>query len=222
MIRKRSLVGRARFAARLLVCSAAIFVAACVSESDAATRNAASVARVLKLAPLDSFRVVFETSKGRFVVAVYRAWAPLGADRIRQLVETKFYDENRFFRAVPGFVVQFGLNGDPKVNELWDTLKIADDSVRESNLRGTVSFATEGPNTRSHQIFINLVDNARLDRLGFAPFGRVVEGMDVVDSLYTGYGESPDQYYIQTIGDSYLTRMFPKLDYVKTARIEPY
>jgi peptidyl-prolyl cis-trans isomerase A (cyclophilin A) len=104
-------------------------------------------------------------------------------------------------------------------NEPWDSLRITDDSVRQSNLRGTLTFATEGPNTRSHQVFINLGDNARLDAMGFAPIGRVVQGMEVVDSLYSGYGESPDQQYIQTLGNSYLDRMFPKLDRVKTARI---
>lgn len=215
---KRSRARAASFATlRLVFCVAAIAVTACATKSD----NSAAAA-IVNSPSLDSFRVVFETSKGRFVVAVHRDWASRGADRIRQLVDSKFFDENRFFRAVPGFVVQFGVNGNPRVNEVWDTLKIVDDSVRKSNLRGSVSFASQGPDTRSHQIFINLADNARLDPLGFAPFGRVVEGMDVVDSLYTGYGEQPDQLYIQTVGNSYLTRMFPKLDYVKTARVERY
>lgn len=204
-------------AARLALCTSAVVIAACAATAGSARQD--SAAATVPAAPLDSFRVSFETSRGTFVVAVNREWAPLGADRIRELVDAKFFDENRFFRAVPGFVVQFGLNGNPKVNEGWDTLRIADDAVRKSNLRGTLSFASQGPDTRSHQIFINLVDNARLDPLGFAPFGRVVEGMDVVDSLYTGYGENPDQGYIQTLGNSYLTRMFPKLDYVKTARV---
>ena len=167
----------------------------------------------------DSFNVAFETSRGRFVVQIIRAWAPRGADRFRDLVADGFYDDQRFFRVVPDFVVQWGLAGDPKKNAPWDDKRLVDDSVKQSNVRGTITFATEGPNTRTHQVFINLHDNARLDRLGFAPFGKVVEGMTVVDSLYSGYGEDPDQQFIQTMGNSYLARLFPKLDYIKTARI---
>lgn len=169
----------------------------------------------------DSFRVAFETSRGRFVVAVHRDWAPEGAGRFYELATTGFFDDVRFFRVVPGFVAQFGLNDKPKRNEEWLEKRIPDDPVKQSNLRGTISFASEGPNTRAHQVFINLVDNARLDGLGFAPFGRVVEGMDVVDSLYSGYGEAPDQLLIQVQGNKYLNRMFPKLDYVKTAKVVP-
>lgn len=167
----------------------------------------------------DSFKVAFETSKGRFVVQVIRDWAPIGAARFRELVADNFFDDERFFRVVPDFVVQWGLSGDPKNNEPWDDKRLPDDSVKQSNLRGTITFATEGPKTRTHQFFINLKDNARLDRMGFAPFGKVVEGMDVVDSLYSGYGEDPDQQFIQTMGNSYLARLFPKLDYIKTATI---
>lgn len=166
----------------------------------------------------DSFRVAFETSRGSFVVQVNRAWAPLGADRFYDLVQQHFFDDTRFFRVVPGFVVQFGLSGDPKKNEPWDK-RIADDSVRQTNARGTIVFATQGPNTRTHQLFINLGDNARLDEMGFAPIGRVVDGMSVVDSLYSDYGESPDQQFIQTLGNSYLDRTFPKLDRIKTAKV---
>jgi peptidyl-prolyl cis-trans isomerase A (cyclophilin A) len=169
----------------------------------------------------DSFRVEFVTSRGNFSVDVFRAWAPLGADRFYDLVETQFFDGARFFRVVPGFVVQFGLNGEPKRNERWLKERLPDDSVTQSNVRGTLTFATEGPNTRANQLFINLGNNARLDRLGFAPIGRVVDdGMTVVDSLYSEYGESPDQGMIQSLGNSYLERMFPKLDYIKTARIK--
>jgi len=166
----------------------------------------------------DSFRVAFETSRGPFVVQVLRAWAPQGADRFYQLVQQHFFDDTRFFRVVPGFVVQFGLGGDPKKNEPWDK-RIPDDSVRQTNARGTIVFATQGPNTRTHQLFINLGDNARLDGMGFAPIGRVVQGMAVVDSLYSEYGESPDQQFIQTLGNSYLDRTFPKLDRIKTAKV---
>ncbi len=167
----------------------------------------------------DSFRVAFNTSRGTFVVLVTRALAPRGADRFRELVMNGFFDDDRFFRVVPDFVAQFGLNDNRKLNESWDGKPILDDSVRGTNRRGALVFATEGPGTRSHQLFINLADQVHLDTLGFAPIGRVVEGMAVVDALYSGYGESPSQHLIQTLGNSYLQRMFPKLDYVKTARI---
>ncbi|HEY4216479.1 MAG TPA: peptidylprolyl isomerase [Gemmatimonadaceae bacterium] len=169
----------------------------------------------------DSFRVTFNTSRGPFVVQVTRAWAPLGADRFFQLVQSGFFDENRFFRVVPGFVAQFGINDKPAINNTWDAKRIPDDSVRQTNARGTLVFATEGPQTRSHQLFINLADNARLDPLGFAPIGRVVEGMNAVDSIYNGYADEPDQHFIQTLGNSYLARMFPKLDFIKTATVAP-
>ena len=168
----------------------------------------------------DSFRVVFETSRGTFVVEAVRAWAPNGADRFYQLTQEHFFDENRFFRVIPGFVAQFGLNDDRKINERWDAKKLADDSVRQSNTRGTIVFTNSGPNSRSHQMFVNLADNPRLDNAHFAPFGRVVEGMAVVDSLYSGYEDAPEQQFIMTLGNSYLTRMFPKLDYIRTARIQ--
>jgi peptidyl-prolyl cis-trans isomerase A (cyclophilin A) len=169
----------------------------------------------------DTYRVAFETSRGNFVVEVNRAWAPLGADRFHTLVEQHFFDGTRFFRVVPGFVAQFGLNGDPRKNVPWDSLRIPDDSVRQSNTHGTISFASMGPNTRTHQLFLNLVDNPQLDGMGFSPIGRIVEGQAVADSLYNGYGEAPNQDYIQTQGNSYLDRTFPKLDYIKTARIVP-
>jgi peptidyl-prolyl cis-trans isomerase A (cyclophilin A) len=166
----------------------------------------------------DSLRVTFETSKGPIVVDVFRAWAPRGADRFYELVRNNHFDDDRFFRVVPGFVAQFGINDKPKVNEIWDAKKIPDDSVRQQNVRGTLTFAAEGPNSRTHQLFFNLKDNSRLDRLGFAPIGRVVQGMDVADSLYSGYGGTPEGHFIQTMGNSYLTRMFPKLDYIKTVK----
>ena len=168
----------------------------------------------------DSFRVAFETTRGTFVVEAVRAWAPVGADRFYQLAQEHFFDENRFFRVVPGFVAQFGLNDDRKANERWDAMKLTDDSVRQSNTRGMIVFTNSGPNSRSHQMFVNLADNARLDKAHFAPFGRVVEGMAVVDSIYSGYEDAPEQQFIMTLGNSYLTRMFPKLDYIRTARIQ--
>ena len=167
----------------------------------------------------DSFRVAFETSRGRFVVVIRRGWAPVGADRLYELVQQHFFDNARFFRTLPGFVAQFGLNADPKHNE-WMKKPLKDDPVRQSNVHGTITFASMMvPNTRSQQLFINLRDNRQLDGVGFAPIGRVVQGLAIVDSLYGGYGESPDQDSIQARGNAYLTSRFPKLDYIKTARI---
>jgi peptidyl-prolyl cis-trans isomerase A (cyclophilin A) len=187
--------------------------AACAGAADAYPKAGVTIT-----AP-DSFRVKFATSKGDFVVLVNRSWAPKGADRFYELVDAKFFDDTRFFRTVPGFVAQFGINDKPKVNEAWDAKRIDDDTVKSSNVKGTLSFASEGDNTRSHQMFFNLGDNSRLDRLGFAPIGRVVEGVEILDQLFSEYGENPDQGMIQSLGNSYLERMFPKLDYVKTARL---
>ncbi len=167
----------------------------------------------------DSFRVAFETSKGAFVVEAHRAWAPEGVDRFYQLVGTQFFDQERVFRVIPEFIAQFGLNDNKKVNEQWDAKLIPDDPVREHNVRGTLTYAHEGKGTRSHQLFFNLVDNKNLDTMAFAPIGKVVEGMNVVDSLYSGYGERINQHLVSTLGNSYLQRMFPKLDYIRTARI---
>ena len=202
-----------RMTAVLLPLSALLVVAACADRSSAP-------AAVTEPAP-DTFRVSFETTRGPFTVEAIRAWAPNGADRFYALVGEHFFDDNRFFRVIPGFVAQFGLNGDKKANERWDALKLPDDSVKQSNLRGTIVFTNSGPNSRSHQMFVNLADNARLDPNHFAPFGRVVEGMSVVDSLYNGYEDAPEQQFIMTLGNSYLTRMFPKLDYIKSARLVP-
>ncbi|HET7630766.1 MAG TPA: peptidylprolyl isomerase [Gemmatimonadaceae bacterium] len=169
----------------------------------------------------ESYRVRFETSKGPFTVAVTRSLSPRGADRFYELVTSNYFNDVRFFRVVPGFVAQFGMNGDPKLNEEWADKPIPDDSVKETNARGTLVFATSGPNSRSNQLFINLADNGRLDKMGFSPFGKVVDGMAVVDSLYSGYGESPSQQLITVHGNAYLTRNFPKLDYIKSAAIVP-
>jgi len=166
------------------------------------------------------YKVKFETSKGTFVVDVQRDWSPLGADRFYELVKAGFYDEARFFRVVPGFVVQWGINKDPKVSANWREKKISDDPVKETNGTGYITFATRGPNTRTTQLFINLADNGRLDARGFSPFGKVVEGMEVVLSLYSGDGQKPEQDLIESQGNAYLQREFPKLDYIKTARVE--
>jgi peptidyl-prolyl cis-trans isomerase A (cyclophilin A) len=196
----------------LVALSTALLISAACADKSAQSSTAAG-------AMPDSFRVAFETTRGTFVVQINKDWAPKGADRFYTLVSQNYFDDTRFFRVVPGFIVQFGLSGDPKLNAQWRENTIADDSVRQSNVRGTITFATRGPNTRANQLFINFADNPRLDEMGFAPIGRVVEGMSVVDSLYADYGEAPDQELIQTMGNSYLDRTFPKLDRIKTARI---
>ncbi len=167
----------------------------------------------------DVYQAKFTTTKGDFLVEVNRAWAPLGADRFYNLVKNGYFTDASFFRVVPNFVVQFGKNAKPEIEKTWDSAKIQDDPVTQTNRRGSVTFATAGPNTRTTQLFVNLVDNARLDSMGFAPFGQVVEGMDVVDKLYSGYGESPDQGRITNEGKAYLDKEFPKLDSIKTAVI---
>ncbi len=173
----------------------------------------------------DVFRVDFETTQGSFVVEVQRDWSPLGADRFYNLVQQRLFDGDRFFRVLPKFVVQFGISGDPAVTKKWDAAKIDDDPVTQSNLRGYLSFATGGPLTRTTQIFINVADNARLDKVGFSPFGKVISGMDVVGRLYSDYGEGkprgngPDQKRIESEGNGYLEKEFPKLDYIQSARV---
>jgi peptidyl-prolyl cis-trans isomerase A (cyclophilin A) len=171
-----------------------------------------------KTAPAQ-YQVCFQTSAGAFVVAVTRAWAPQGADRFYNLVRHGFFDGTRFFRVLPGFVVQFGISGNPAVSARWHEATIPDDPVTQHNLRGTITFATAGPNTRTTQLFINYADNTNLDSQGFAPFGRVVDGMDVVDRIYSGYGETPNQAMIQARGNAYLASAFPKLDSIAHATI---
>jgi peptidyl-prolyl cis-trans isomerase A (cyclophilin A) len=175
-----------------------------------------------------SFKVKFETSKGDFLVEVHPDWAPLGAARFKELVEMGFYDEVRFFRVLPGFVAQFGISGDPKLAEKWRNERISDDPVKHGNKRGTITFATSGANSRTTQVFINFKDNDNLDGMGFAAFGEIVEGMEsVVDKLYAEYGEGaprgqgPNQAKMQSEGNTYLQKEFPKLDYVKKARLVP-
>ena len=174
------------------------------------------------------FQARFTTSKGVFVIEAHREWSPAGVDRFFNLVRHGFYDEARFFRVLDGFMAQFGINGDPTIQRHWRGANISDDSVVESNTRGRVTFAKSGaPNSRSTQLFINFGDNGPLDRDGFSPIGEVVEGMDVVDRLYSGYGEAassgrgsgPEQNRIQSSGNQYLKADFPNLDYIERAEI---
>jgi len=167
------------------------------------------------------FKAKFTTTAGDFVVEVHRAWAPNGADRFYNLVRYGYFTNAAFFRVVPGFVVQFGLSADPAVNKVWKDAKIQDDPVIQSNKRGNLVFASAGPNTRTTQLFINFADNARLDGMGFAPFGSVVDGMTVVDKIFPAYGESPRQDLIQDQGDAYLKANFRDIDRIKLARIVP-
>ncbi len=176
----------------------------------------------------DEFRVKFDTSAGEFTVEVHRDWAPNGADRFYNLVKNGFYDEVRFFRVIENFMVQFGIHGDPAVSSAWRDARIPPDGVDQSNRRGYVTYAMAGsPDTRTTQVFINFGNNSSLDRQGFAPFGRVVDGMRVVDRIYSDYGEGaprgrgPSQGRVQAEGNTYLNADFPRLDYVNAATIEP-
>jgi peptidyl-prolyl cis-trans isomerase A (cyclophilin A) len=177
-----------------------------------------------KQAP-DIFDVRFETTKGDFTIEVHRAWSPLGADRFYNLVTSGYYDDAAFFRVIENFMVQFGLSPYPEVNAAWKTARIPDDPMVQSNTRGYVTFAMAGPNTRTTQVFINFGNNARLDPQNFSPFGKVTVGMDIVDSLYSGYGEGaprgkgPSQGLLAQYGKSYLGADFPELDTIKTATI---
>jgi peptidyl-prolyl cis-trans isomerase A (cyclophilin A) len=169
-----------------------------------------------------TYTVKFTTTKGVFDITVKRSWAPRGADRFYNLVNAHFYDGVEFFRVVKGFVVQFGISGSPKVSTAWQSANIPDDPVKTSNVRGTITFADAGPNTRTTQVFVNLADNSSsLDGQGFAPFGKVSSGMTVIDKLYGGYGEEPTntQSQIAAEGNAFLKSQFPKLDRVVTARV---
>ncbi len=210
---------------------AAAVLAACRGES--APRTAAdstalppSAASAATPAPA-VFQVQFETSRGPFVVEAHRDWAPHGVDRFYQLVNSGFFDRARFFRVLPGFIAQFGMHADPAVTAAWGSLHIPDDPAIQSNKRGFVTFAMAmgTPNSRGTQLFINLVDNTNLDAMGFAPIGQVIEGMQAVDSLYGKYGEGapdgqgPSQERIAREGNAYLDKAFPKLDFIRTARV---
>ena len=174
------------------------------------------------------YKVKFATTKGDFVLEIHRDWAPIGADRFYNLVKIGYFDDVAFFRVIKGFMVQFGIHGDPEVSKVWREARISDDPAgKQSNLRGMVTFATGGPNTRTTQLFINYKDNTNLDGMGFAPIGKVADGMAVVDAIEGEYGEGapmgrgPAQSKVQFEGNAYLKASFPHLDYVKSATIVP-
>ena len=164
------------------------------------------------------YKVLFETSKGPFTVEVHPEWAPIGAERFKELVNDGFYNGARFFRVVPNFIIQFGIAGDPKMTKKWNK-PLKDDEPARTNGYKTLAFATAGPETRTAQVFINLRSNQVLDKQGFAPFAIVTEGMEIVEKLFPGYREQPDQQRIERQGNAYLTSTFPNLDYIKSAKV---
>ena len=198
-----------------------------VRKSTAPTYNRALLhPALLKAKAPDVYKATFTTTKGDIVIEVHRDWAPIGADRFYNMVKNGFFTDVSFFRAISGFMVQFGMSPVPAVTKAWQAVPLQDDPVKQSNARGYVTFAkTNAPNSRTTQLYINLGDNARLDASGFAPIGSVVDGMDVVDKLYTGYGEGapsgagPDQEKITEEGKPYLDKNFPQLDSIKIAKI---
>lgn len=216
---KRVLYG----AAGLLLASAVAYA----GQADAAKLQKLKTPAALTEKAPATYKVKFDTSKGAITMTVHRDWAPNGADRLYNLVKAGFYDDVRFFRVIPNFMAQFGIHGTPSVMAAWRPVQIKDDPVKQSNLRGFVTFATAGPNTRTTQLFINFKDNSSLDKQGFAPVGEVTSGMDIVDKIYDGYGEGaprgkgPEQGRIQNEGNAYLTKDFAKLDFIKTATIVP-
>ena len=209
----------------IVLFSAALLFGALSVVGMAQAGNVGDPSSLKEKAPV-AYKAKFDTSKGTFVIEVHRAWAPNGADRFYNLVKSGYYNDVRFFRVIKGFMVQFGISGNPDLNAVWREARIPDDDVNESNQRGYVSFATGGPNTRTTQVFINFGNNNGLDGQGFSPFGQVVSGMNVVDALYSGYGEGaprgngPEQGRLQGRGNAYLNADFPKLDYIKKATIE--
>ena len=215
---------------RLMMLGSALAVVGAASVAVYAQADLQKIAALRNPAALnekapDKFNAVFDTSKGSFTITVTRAWAPLGADRFYNLVKSGFYDDVRFFRVISGFMAQVGIHGNPTIAKAWMGARIQDDPVKQSNRRGFVSFATAGANTRTTQIFINFGDNVALDKMGFAPFGEVTNGMGVVDKLYSGYGEGapsgkgPDQQRVQGEGNAYLNKEFSRLDFIKAATI---
>jgi peptidyl-prolyl cis-trans isomerase A (cyclophilin A) len=219
-----SLFDPVRFRPLLLLAAAAACGGAPAADKSAAGPRVPAAellnvdANTLFAAAPDSFIVTFETSAGDFDVLVRSAWAPRGATRLAFLARHDYFGGGRFFRVVPGFVAQFGLSGIPSLDEAWEGRAFEDDPPVASNRRGTLVFANAGPNTRSIQLFLNLVDNPSLDMMGFAPVGEIVRGIEVLDRLYSGYGEGapygsgPDQTRIRQVGNGYLAASFPALD----------
>jgi peptidyl-prolyl cis-trans isomerase A (cyclophilin A) len=192
-----------------IIASLALLLGACSAGAQKPSNETAPAA----------YRVTLDTSRGPVVIEVTRADAPIAADRFYNLVKANYFDGARFFRVIAGFMAQFGLAANPAVSKTWD-VPLQDDPVKASNVRGTVTFANTGaPNSRSEQLFINFGNNSRLDSMLFAPFGKVVSGMEFVDQIYSGYGEQPDQGRIEAEGNAYLEKEFPRLDYIKSARI---
>jgi peptidyl-prolyl cis-trans isomerase A (cyclophilin A) len=208
-------------AALLLVLALSANVIARLHQPDqsAGPPSISNPASLAETAP-GNFRALFDTTAGMFVIQVHRDWAPNGADRFYNLVKRGFYDNCRFFRVVPKFMAQFGIHGDPAVAEAWRDATIPADRALKSNIRGRVTFAMSSePTSRSTQVFINYGDNSRLDIDGFAPFGEVTSSMVLVELIFSGYGEAPDQARIQTEGNGFLIKYFPKLDFIRKATI---
>jgi peptidyl-prolyl cis-trans isomerase A (cyclophilin A) len=214
-----------------LLCALGLLATALVIRAEDASPPAKPVAaapgftdpaKLTEPAP-DTFKAQFDTTKGKFTIEVTRSLAPNGADRFYNLVRSGYFKDIAFFRVIPGFMCQFGIHGDPSVSAKWRDANIADDPVKGSNTRGTITFATAGPNTRTTQLFINFGNNVNLDGMGFSPFGKVTDGMDVVDKINNEYGENPPevQGHIQMEGNAYLKKQFPNLDYIKSATIIP-
>jgi peptidyl-prolyl cis-trans isomerase A (cyclophilin A) len=223
---ENSMTDRSWFTTLLAAASVLTAVSAGVGQ-DGASAALKNPAALTDMAP-GTYKVQFDTSAGPFVVEVHRDWAPNGADRFYNLVKHGFYDDCRFFRVIANFMVQFGIHGDPGISAAWRSARLPVDPVKESNKRGFITYAMgAAPDTRTTQVFINFKHNANLDGLGFAPFGEVVSGMDVVDKIYSGYGEGaprgngPEQGRIQMEGNAYLVKEFPKLDYIKKATLAP-
>ena len=203
---------------RILVLAVSLALAGC-SEKPAPPKPAAKVEKTP-----DAFQAVFDTSKGKVAIEVHRDWAPIGVDHLYSLIQTGYYDGVRFFRVTHNYV-QFGISGDPTTNGLWSTARLPDDKVKQSNVKGTLSFAHLGANSRTTQLFFNMKNNKDLDKQGFAPIGKVIEGMDVVERFYSSYGEmaprgqGPDPSKIEVQGNGYLDAKFPRLDYINKATI---
>ena len=218
-----------------LLCALGLFAAVAIVQAEDAKKEEkpstaspgfTDPAKLTEKAP-ETFKAQFDTTKGKFIIEVTRSLSPNGADRFYNLVRSGYFKDIAFFRVVPGFMCQFGIHGDPNVSAKWRAAAIADDPVKGSNTRGTITFATAGPNTRTTQLFINFGNNINLDGMGFSPFGKVTEGMDVVGKINGEYGDGPPsgpgpvQGRVQAEGNAYLKKDFPNLDYIKSATIVP-